>query len=68
MMASTISAASIFVFAQNDQTKTLSSGGNQTTTNATPAGNQATKIINQSSIHANKTTTTTKEGRKCTSS
>jgi hypothetical protein len=48
MLASTISAASVIVFAQK----------NQTTTNVTPAGKQATKIINQTSIPANQTTTT----------
>lgn len=48
MLASTISAASVVVFAQK----------NQTTTNVTPAGKQATKIINQTSIPANQTTTT----------
>jgi hypothetical protein len=48
MLASTISAASFIVFAQK----------NQTTTNVTPAGKQATKIINQTSIPANQTTTT----------
>jgi hypothetical protein len=48
MLASTISAASLVVFAQK----------NQTTTNVTPAGQQATKIINQTSIPANQTTTT----------
>ena len=48
MLASTISAASFVVFAQK----------NQTTTNVTPAGKQATKIINQTSIPANQTTTT----------
>jgi hypothetical protein len=48
VLASTISAASVVVFAQK----------NQTTTNVTPAGKQATKIINQTSIPANQTTTT----------
>jgi hypothetical protein len=48
MLASTVSAASFVVFAQK----------NQTTTNVTPAGKQATKIINQTSIPANQTTTT----------
>ena len=48
MLASTISAASFVVFAQK----------NQSTTNVTPAGKQATKIINQTSIPANQTTTT----------
>jgi hypothetical protein len=48
MLASTISAASFVAFAQK----------NQTTTNITPAGKQATKIINQTSIPANQTTTT----------
>ena len=58
MMASGISTASVLVFAQNNQTNTAtSSGGNQTTTNVTPAGKQATRIINQTSIPANQTTT-----------
>src|ERR1041385_356768 len=48
MLASTISAASHVVFAQK----------NQTTTNVAPAGQQATKIINQTSMPANQTTTT----------
>src|ERR671933_1156677 len=48
MLASTISAASLVVFAQK----------NQTPTNVTPAGKQATRIINQTSIPANQTTTT----------
>jgi hypothetical protein len=48
VLASTISAASVVVFAQK----------NQTTTNVTPAGKQATKIINQTSIPANQTITT----------
>jgi hypothetical protein len=43
-----LSGASVVVFAQKNQTKT----------NVTPAGKQATKIINQTSIPANKTTTT----------
>jgi hypothetical protein len=43
-----VSGASVVVFAQKNQTKT----------NVTPAGKQATKIINQTSIPANKTTTT----------
>jgi hypothetical protein len=48
MLASTISsAASVAVFAQK----------NQTTTNVAPAGKQATKIINQTSVPANQTTT-----------
>ena len=47
VLASNISAASVNVFAQK----------NQTTTNIAPAGNQATKIINQTSIPANQTTT-----------
>jgi flagellar basal body-associated protein FliL len=47
VLASTISAASVMVFAQK----------NQTTTNVAPAGKQATKIINQTSIPANQTTT-----------
>src|SRR5436309_16045292 len=47
MLGSTISAASLVVFAQK----------NQTTTNVAPAGQQATKIINQTSIPANQTTT-----------
>jgi hypothetical protein len=51
--------SSVLVFAQNNQTNTAtSSGGNQTTTNVTPAGKQATRIINQTSIPANQTTTT----------
>ena len=63
MLASSISTASVVVFAQQkNQTKTAasssSSGGNQTTTNVTPAGKQATRIINQTSIPANQTTTT----------
>ena len=62
MLASTISTASVVVFAQQkNQTNTAassSSGGNQTTTNVTPAGKQATRIINQTSIPANQTTTT----------
>ena len=62
MLASTISAASVVVYAQQkNQTNTTassSSSGNQTTTNVTPAGQQATKIINQTSIPANQTTTT----------
>jgi hypothetical protein len=58
MLASTISTASVVVFAQKNQTKTASSSGNQTTTNVTPAGKQATRIINQTSIPANQTTTT----------
>ena len=62
MLASTISTASVVVFAQKNQTKTgassSSSGGNQTTTNVTPAGKQATRIINQTSIPANQSTTT----------
>src|SRR3569623_1276792 len=48
MLAYTISAASLVVIAQK----------NQTTTNVTPAGQQATKIVNQTSIPANQTTTT----------
>ena len=48
MLASTISAASHVGFAQK----------NQTTTNVAPAGQQATKIINQTSIPANQTSTT----------
>jgi len=48
MLASTISSASVVVFAQK----------NQTTTNVAPAGKQATKIINQTSVPANQTTTT----------
>jgi len=43
-----VSGASVVVSAQKNQTKT----------NVTPAGKQATKIINQTSIPANKTTTT----------
>ena len=43
-----VSGASVVVFAQKNQTKT----------SVTPAGKQATKIINQTSIPANKTTTT----------
>ena len=58
MLASTISTASVVVFAQKNQTKTASSSGNQTTTNVTPAGKEATRIINQTSIPANQTTTT----------
>jgi hypothetical protein len=60
MLASTISTALVVVFAQKNQTNTgaPSSSGNQTTTNVTPAGKQATKIINQTSIPANQTTTT----------
>ena len=61
MLASSISTASVVVFAQQkNQTKTAasSSSGNQTTTNVTPAGKQATRIINQTSIPANQTTTT----------
>jgi hypothetical protein len=53
MLASTISAASVVVFAQKNQTNTSassSSSGNQTTTNVTPAGQQAIKIINQTSM------------------
>ena len=61
MLASTISAASVVVFAQQkNQTKTGASspsGGNQTTTNVAPAGKEATRIINQTSIPANQTTT-----------
>src|SRR2546423_1864918 len=49
ILASTFSAASVVVFAQKNQT---------TTTNVTPEGKQATKIINQTSIPANQTTTT----------
>src|ERR671938_389622 len=45
MLASTIS---VVIFAQK----------NQTTTNVAPAGKQATKIINQTSIPANQTTIT----------
>ena len=48
ILASAISAASVVVFAQE----------NQTTTNVTPAGKQTTKIINQTSTPANLTTTT----------
>ena len=48
MLAATVSGASVVVSAQKNQTKT----------NVTPAGKQATKIINQTSIPANKTTTT----------
>ena len=48
MLAATVSGASVGVSAQKNQTKT----------NVTPAGKQATKIINQTSIPANKTTTT----------
>ena len=48
MLAPALSGASAVVFAQKNQTKT----------NVTPAGKQATKIINQTSIPANKTTTT----------
>jgi hypothetical protein len=59
MLASTISAASVVVFAQKNQTNTgASSSGNQTTTNVAPAGKEATRIINQTSIPANQTTTT----------
>jgi hypothetical protein len=59
MLASTISTASVVVFAQQkNQTKTASSSGNQTTTNVAPAGKEATRIINQTSIPANQTTTT----------
>jgi hypothetical protein len=58
MLASTISTASVVVFAQKNQTKTASSSGNQTTTNVAPAGKEATRIINQTSIPANQTTTT----------
>jgi cytoskeletal protein RodZ len=47
MLASTISAGSIVVFAQK----------NQTTTNVAPAGQQATKIINQTSTAPNVTST-----------
>ncbi len=48
ILASTISAASHVVFAQK----------NQTTTNVAPAGKEATRIINQTSIPANQSTTT----------
>ena len=48
LISATVSGASVVVFAQKNQTKT----------NVTPAGKQATKIINQTSIPANKTTTT----------
>ena len=48
LISAPVSGASIVVFAQKNQTKT----------NVTPAGKQATKIINQTSIPANKTTTT----------
>src|ERR671933_646731 len=61
MLASSISTASVVVFAQQkNQTNTgaSSSGGNQTTTNVAPAGKEATRIINQTSIPANQTTTT----------
>jgi hypothetical protein len=59
MLASTISAASVVVFAQKNQTNTgASSSGNQTTTNVAPSGKEATRIINQTSIPANQTTTT----------
>jgi len=60
MLASTISAASVVVFAQKNQTDTgaSSSSGNQTTTNVAPAGKEATRIINQTSVPANQTTTT----------
>ena len=60
MLASTISTASVVVFAQKNQTKiaSSSSSGNQTTTNVAPAGKEATRIINQTSIPANQTTTT----------
>jgi hypothetical protein len=60
MLASTISAASVVVFGQKNQTNTgaSSSSGNQTTTNVTPAGKEATRIINQTSVPANQTTTT----------
>jgi uncharacterized protein (UPF0333 family) len=57
MMASSISTASVLVFAQNNQTKTASSSGGNQTTNVTPTGKQATRIINQTSIPANQTTT-----------
>jgi len=62
MLTSSISTASVVVFAQQkNQTNTGASppsSGNQTTTNVTPAGKQATRIINQTSIPANQTTTT----------
>jgi len=62
MLASSISTASVVVFAQQkNQTKTGASSpssGNQTTTNVAPAGKEATRIINQTSIPANQTTTT----------
>ena len=60
MLASTISTASVVVFGQKNQTNTgaSSSSGNQTTTNVTPAGKEATRIINQTSVPANQTTTT----------
>ena len=50
MLASTISAGSLVVFAQKNQTKpgaasSSSSSGNQTTTNVTPSGKQATRIL-----------------------
>jgi hypothetical protein len=48
MLASTIPAASQVVFAQK----------NQITTNVAPSGKEATRIINQTSIPANQTTTT----------
>jgi hypothetical protein len=48
LISAVLSGASVVVFAQKNQTKT----------NVTPAGKQATKIINQTSIPANKTTTT----------
>jgi hypothetical protein len=46
LISAAVSGASVVVFAQKNQTKT----------NVSPTGKQATKIINQTSIPANKTT------------
>jgi hypothetical protein len=58
MLASTISVGP-GAFAQKNQTKASFSNSNQKT--ITPAGKQASKIINQTNIPANKTTTTIKK-------
>jgi hypothetical protein len=56
----------IVVFAQKNQTKapSPSSSSNSNQTTVTPAGKQATKIINQTTIPANQTSTTIEKTAK----
>src|SRR4051794_27264207 len=50
--------SAVVVFAQKNQTKASSSSNNSNQTTMTPAGKQSTKIINQTTIPANQTSTT----------